>query len=93
MGDVLTFTNPKWIRLPPITVQPWEVCCLVIFDWLEQEVPRHETLSVFEHKWLDRIVGYRNREVFNYLADTREFWDGQITESLYGNMPRYNERP
>ena len=81
MADVLTFTNPKWVRLEPLYTYSYEI--LVILDWLECEVPRQH-LSVFEHKWLDRMAGYRNREVFNYLNETRDFYDARVTQAIYG---------
>jgi len=82
MGDLITF--PRWDRLAPITVQPWEVTVQVVYNFLDWEIPKGQQLSVFEHKWLDRIVGYRNRESFNYLNDTRNFYDARVTIELYG---------
>ena len=84
MGDVLTFTNPKWARLEPLYPASSEIRCVVFFNWLQVEVPRQESLSVFEHKWLDRMVGYRNHEVYDYIKDTNSLWDAKITYSLYG---------
>jgi hypothetical protein len=84
MGDVLQFTNPKWLRLTPLYLQPCEIRCVVIYNWLELEVPRPVTLSVFENKWLDRISGYRNREVYDFVKDTRSLYDARVTMELYG---------
>lgn len=82
MADVIVF--PRWMRLEPIYLQPDEINVIVIYNFLDQEVPRPTHLSIFEHKWLDRIVGYRHRESFNYLNDTRNFYDARTTISMYG---------
>jgi hypothetical protein len=90
MGDVVTFTNPRWVRLEPLYAQPYEINCIVVYDFLDWEVPRYATFSVFENKWLDHIKGYRNRESYNYLKQTNEFYDARITKGLYGaaSLPR-----
>ncbi len=55
MGDVITFPNQKWMRLDPIYPQPYEINCIVVYNFLDWTVPRPGYLSIFEHKWLDRI--------------------------------------
>jgi hypothetical protein len=87
MGDVIQFPNPKWLRLKPILVQPWEVNCVVVYNFLGWEVPRFQSLTVFEQKWLDHLHGYRHREVYNYLEDDKDRRDREICMKLYGNMP------
>jgi hypothetical protein len=84
MGDVLTFTNPKWARLAPLYAQPYEINCQIVYNFLDWAVPRPVQLSVFEHKWLDHLSGYRNRESYHYLRDTNEFYDQRVTEKIYG---------
>ncbi len=84
MGDVLTFTNPPWIRLQPLWPDPSEITVQVVYNFLDWTVPRPAYLSVFEHKWLDRIYGYSNRDQFNYLNDTRSIWDARMTYEIYG---------
>jgi hypothetical protein len=83
MGDVLTFPA-IWDRLAPLYPKSWEINCIVVVNWLETDVPRTSNLSIFEHKWLDRISGYRNREVYNYLNDTRNFYDATVALKIYG---------
>ncbi len=93
MGDVLQFTNPKWLRLPPIFVQPWEVNCVVVYNFLDWEVPLFRSLSVFEQKWIEHLRGYRHREVYDHLEADKDRRDRDICMKLYGNMPpAYNVR-
>lgn len=84
MSDVITFPNQKWMRLEPIWPQPYEITVQVVYNFLDWTVPRPAHLSVFEHKWLDRIVGYSNRDQFNYLNDTRSIRDARVTYEIYG---------
>ena len=35
MPDLLTFTNPKWMRLAPIYVQPREMYAIIIYGFLD----------------------------------------------------------
>jgi hypothetical protein len=88
MGKIITF--PTWDVLPPLIPQPHEIHCIIVGNFLDWEVPRYETFSVFEHKWLDRIRGYRNRESYNYLNQTRDFYDRKVTLAIYGiaEMPQ-----
>lgn len=83
MADVLTFTNAKWDRLEPLYPASHEIRCLVVYNFLDWEVPRYN-LSVFECKFLDQIKGYRNRESFNFLKDTNSFYDARTTKDIYG---------
>jgi hypothetical protein len=39
MGDVLTFTNPKWARLAPIYAESCEINVIVVYDFLDWIVP------------------------------------------------------
>jgi hypothetical protein len=84
MGDVLQFTNPRWFRLAPNISQPHEINCFVVYDFLDWALPIPDQLSIFERKWLQQIKGYRNRESFEYLEDTRKVFDTKITMKLYG---------
>lgn len=84
MAEIIEFTNPIWLRLEPLWPQPYEITVQIVYNFLDWEVPRPAYLSVFERKWLERIVGYRNRESFNYLNDTRNFWDMTTTLAIYG---------
>ena len=81
MGDVLTFHNQKWMRLPPLYC--YETNVLVVYNFLDWAMPRPD-LSVFEHKWLDRIRGYRHRESYNFIKGTRDFYDARVTKDIYG---------
>jgi hypothetical protein len=92
MADVLTFTNPKWARLAPIYVEPYEINTIIVYNFLDWAVPRPKYLSVFEHKWLDRIQGYRNWESYNYLKATRNFYDARVTQEIYGTAFPENVR-
>ena len=84
MADVITFPNQKWMRLEPIYPEAYEINCIVVYNFLDWAVPRPAHLSVFEHKWLDRIRGYRNRDSFEYLKSTRDFYDARTTLEIYG---------
>jgi len=87
MGDVLQFTNPKWARLAPIWPQSCEINCVIVYNFLGWEVPRFQTLSVFEQKYLEHLQGYRHREVYTYLESDKDRRDREICFKLYGNMP------
>jgi hypothetical protein len=82
VADVIIFPNPKWMRLEPLYV--YDINCVVVYNFLDWAVPRPEYLSIFEHKWLDRIRGYRNRESYNYMKATRDFYDARVTLEIYG---------
>jgi hypothetical protein len=82
MGDVITF--PRWMRFEPIYPTPYEINCIVVYNFLDWEIPRSAHFSVFQHKFLDRISGYRNRESYNYLKQTNNFYDARVTEEIYG---------
>lgn len=90
MGDVLQFTNPKWFRLPPIYPETEEINVVYIYNFLDWALPIPDQLSIFERKWLQNIKGYRNRESFEYIEETRDSWDAQIAMKLYGSceMPK-----
>jgi hypothetical protein len=85
MGDVLQFTNPKWFRLEPNYPQPHEINCLVVYNFLDWALPIPDQLSIFERKWLQQIKGYRNRETYAYLSETRDRWDASMTYKIYGS--------
>lgn len=91
MGDVIQFTNPRWLRLAPWWPQPHEINTVVVYDFLGWEVPRFATLSVFELRLLDHLAGYRHREVYNLLEADKDRRDRKIAMELYGNMPPYWE--
>ena len=92
MGEVVQFTNPPWVRLTPWWPEAWEINCQVISNYLDQEVPRGEWLSVFENRWLDNLKGWRHREVYNYLqidADRRGEHLWMLLEELNGFQYKY----
>lgn len=92
MGDVLRFTNAKWARLAPLWPQPHEVNCIVVHNFLGWEVPRFAPLSVFEHRWLDHLRGYRHREVHEHLASDCVRREREICIRLYGAYEIENVR-
>lgn len=92
MGDVLQFPKPGTRLLEPWWPQSWEVNCVVVYNFLGWEVPRYQHLSVFEHKWLDHLHGYRHREVYDHLNADRERRDREITMKLYGACKIENVR-
>jgi len=93
MGDVLRFTNAKWDRLDPIYPAPWEINCIIVQNFLGQEVPRSTDLSVFENKWINHLRGHRHREVYDYLNADSDRRGYQLVMKLYGTyIPMENAR-
>lgn len=85
MGDVLQFTNPPWVRLPPIHPQGSDITHVIVYNFLDWKLPIPDQLSIFERKWIENIKGYGNRESYEYLNETRDSWDTQIAMKLYGS--------
>ena len=61
-------------------IAPWYVD-VIVTNWLDVEVDQN-----IENKIpvLREIRGYRNREVYKWLAATRDYRDAAITKALYG---------
>jgi hypothetical protein len=76
--DLLPSLFPRrWAAEPPQYIVNY-----IIVDWLYREVDRHieEKLPV-----LGIIHGYRNIEVYGYLADTRLERQHKVCLAIYGS--------
>jgi hypothetical protein len=83
MGDVIFF--PRWRLLDPIVPQSHEINTIIVYNFLDWAIPIPDQLSIFERKWLQQIKGYRNRESFEYMEETRDSWDAKIAMKIYGS--------